>query len=75
MNELSLTAVNSSAPYDVSQAGEGCYQFFTSHGVHCSIEFVLDDSLMTLVSWSSGISLISQSVFLATTLLKNQCLG
>ena len=42
-----MTTVNSSAPYDVSQAGEGCYQFFTSHGVHCSIEFVLDDSLMT----------------------------
>ena len=29
MNQLSLQAINSNASYEVSEVGEGCYQFFT----------------------------------------------
>ena len=47
MNQLSLQAINSNASYEVSEVGEGCYQFFTDYGVHCSVEFVPDDSLMS----------------------------
>jgi hypothetical protein len=47
MNRLSLQAINESSSYDVTEVGEGCYQFFTDNGVHCMVEFVLDDSLMS----------------------------
>lgn len=47
MNRLSLQAINESSSYDVTEVGEGCYQFFTDNGVHCTVEFVLDDSLMS----------------------------
>ena len=47
MKELSLLAINSLAPYIVEKVSEGCYQFFTDYGVHCSVEFVLDDALMS----------------------------
>ena len=47
MNSLSLHAVNASSSYEVSAVNDGCYQFFTDHGVHCTVEFVLDDSLMS----------------------------
>ena len=47
MNSLSLQAVNESSSYEVSAVDDGCYQFFTDHGVHCTVEFVLDDSLMS----------------------------
>ena len=35
MNSLSLQAINESSSYEVTEVGEGCYQFFTDHGVHC----------------------------------------
>lgn len=47
MNSLSLSAINVLSSYEVSAVNEGCYQFFTDHGVHCTVEFVLDDSLMS----------------------------
>ena len=47
MNTLSIQAINARAPYDVTEAGASCYQFFTDHGVHCTVEFVLDDSLLS----------------------------
>ena len=47
MKSLSLQAINESSSYEVSVVYDGCYQFFTDHGVHCSVEFVLDDSLMS----------------------------
>jgi hypothetical protein len=47
MKLLSLSAINSTSPYEVVKVGENCFQFLTEHGVHCSVEFVLDDSLMT----------------------------
>jgi len=47
MNSLSLHAINETAAYEVCKVGEDCYQFFTDYGVHCSVEFVLDDSLMS----------------------------
>lgn len=46
MNSLSLHAVNASSSYEVSAVNDGCYQFFTDYGVHCTVEFVLDDSLL-----------------------------
>ena len=36
MNGLSITAINDLAAYEVSEVSEGCYQFFTNYGVHCS---------------------------------------
>ena len=47
MNCLSLQAINELSSYKVTGVGQGCYQFFTDHGVHCTVEFVLDDSLMS----------------------------
>ena len=47
MNRLSLQAINTRASYQVGEVSEGCYQFFTDYGVHCTVEFVLDDSLMS----------------------------
>ena len=47
MKSLSLHAINESSSYEVSAVYDGCYQFFTDHGVHCSVEFVPDDSLMS----------------------------
>lgn len=47
MKSLSLQAINESSSYEVSVVYDGCYQFFTDHGVHCSVEFVLDDLLMS----------------------------
>jgi len=47
MNSLSLPAINALSSYEVSAVNDGCYQFFTDHGVHCTVEFVLDDSLMS----------------------------
>jgi len=47
MNRLSLQTINESSPYEVSEVGENCYQFFTNYDVHCTVEFVLDDSLMS----------------------------
>ena len=47
MNTLSIHAINARASYQVTEAGAGCYQFFTDHGVHCTVEFVLDDSLLS----------------------------
>lgn len=47
MNGLSLHAVNASSSYEVSAFNDGCYQFFTDYGVHCTVEFVLDDSLLS----------------------------
>lgn len=47
MNSLSLHAVNASSTYEVSAVNDGCYQFFTDYGVHCTVEFVLDDSLLS----------------------------
>ena len=47
MNNLSLHAVNASSSYEVSAVNDGCYQFFTDYGVHCTVEFVLDDSLLS----------------------------
>ena len=47
MNSLSLHAVNASSSYEVSAVNDGCYQFFTDYGVHCTVEFVLDDSLLS----------------------------
>ncbi len=47
MNPLSLQAINKLSSYEVTKVGEGCYQFFTDYGVHCSVEFVPDDSLMS----------------------------
>ena len=31
----------------MSAVNDGCYQFFTDYGVHCTVEFVLDDSLLS----------------------------
>jgi len=45
MKPLSVQAINNISPYEVSEIGTNCYQFFTEHGVHCSVEFVYDDSL------------------------------
>ncbi len=47
MKPLSVQAINNISPYEVSEIGTNCYQFFTEHGVHCSVEFVYDDSLMS----------------------------
>ena len=47
MNQLSIHAINESSSYEVSEVSDGCYQFFTDHGVHCTVEFVPDDSLMS----------------------------
>ncbi len=47
MRPLSITAINSTSAYEVSEVSEGCCQFFTDYGVHCSVEFVFDDSLMS----------------------------
>ena len=47
MNSLSLHAVIASSSYEVSAVNDGCYQFFTDYGVHCTVEFVLDDSLLS----------------------------
>lgn len=47
MNSLSLPAINASSSYEVSAVNDGCYQFFTDYGVHCTVEFVLDDSLLS----------------------------
>ena len=47
MIRLTLQALNEPSSYEVSVVYDGCYQFFTDHGVHCSVEFVLDDSLMS----------------------------
>ena len=47
MNQLSIQTINESSSYEVSEVSEGCYQFFTDHGVHCTVEFVPDDSLMS----------------------------
>ena len=47
MNSLSIHAVNASSSYEVSAVNDGCYQFFTDYGVHCTVEFVLDDSLLS----------------------------
>ena len=47
MKPLSLDAINAISAYKVSEVSDGCYQFFTEHVVHCSVEFVLDDSLMS----------------------------
>ena len=47
MNSISLHAVNASSSYEVSAVNDGCYQFFTDYGVHCTVEFVLDDSLLS----------------------------
>ncbi len=47
MNSLSLHAVNASSSYEVSAVNDGCYQFLTDYGVHCTVEFVLDDSLLS----------------------------
>lgn len=47
MNQLSLISINVVAPYKVTMVGNCCYQFFTDYGVHCTIEFVPDDSLMS----------------------------
>jgi len=47
LNSLSLHAVNASSSYEVSAVNDGCYQFFTDYGVHCTVEFVLDDSLLS----------------------------
>lgn len=47
MNSLSLHAVNASSSYEVSAVNDGCYQFYTDYGVHCTVEFVLDDSLLS----------------------------
>ena len=41
MKSLSLHAINESSSYEVSAVYDGCYQFFTDHGVHCSVEFVI----------------------------------
>ncbi len=47
MNSLSLPAINALSSYEVSAVNDGCYQFFTDYGVHCTVEFVLDDSLLS----------------------------
>ena len=47
MRPLSIAAINETSAYEVSEVSESCCQFFTDHGVHCSVEFVLDDSLMS----------------------------
>ena len=47
MNPLSLQLINASSSYEVTEVSEGCFQYLTDHGVHCSVEFVLDDSLMS----------------------------
>lgn len=47
MNPLSLASINATSSYDVSEVSDGCYQFFTDHDVHCSVEFVLDESLLS----------------------------
>ena len=47
MKPLSVQTINNISPYEVSEIGTNCYQFFTEHGVHCSVEFVYDDSLMS----------------------------
>ena len=47
MKSLSLDSINSTAPYEVAVVGEECFQFMTEHGEHCSVEFVLDDSLLS----------------------------
>jgi hypothetical protein len=47
MKQLSIQAINESSSYKVSEVSLGSYQFFTDHGVHCTIEFVPDDSLMS----------------------------
>jgi len=57
MNRLSLQAINESSSYDVTEVGEGCYQFFTDNGVHCTVEFVLDDSLMSRETYHLVISM------------------
>ena len=47
MKSLSLDIINSTAPYEVVAVSEECFQFMTEHEVHCSVEFVLDDSLLS----------------------------
>lgn len=47
MNRLSIKTINERSSYEVSEVGENCFQFFTDYGVHCSVEFVLDDSLLS----------------------------
>ena len=47
MKSLSVEAINELSPYEVMQISEGCCQFLTDYGVHCSVEFVPDDSLMS----------------------------
>ena len=47
MNPLSIQAINEASSYKVSEVSQDCYQFFTDHGVHCTVEFVPDDSLMS----------------------------
>lgn len=39
MNSLSLQTINASSSYEVSAVNDGCYQFFTDYGVHCTVEF------------------------------------
>ncbi len=47
MNPLSLLAINESSSYEVTEVGEGCFQFFTNFGVHCTVEFVPEDALLS----------------------------
>lgn len=47
MRPLSIDAINETSAYEVSEVTKSCFQFFTDYGVHCSVEFILDDSLMS----------------------------
>lgn len=47
MRPLSIDAINETSAHEVSEVSKSCFQFFTDYGVHCSVEFILDDSLMS----------------------------
>lgn len=48
MNLLSLENINQKAPYRVIEAGKrSFYDFFTAHGVHYSVGFMEDDTLLS----------------------------
>ena len=58
MKRLSIQAINDSSSYEVSELSQGCYQFFTDYGVHCTVEFVPDDSLMSREAYDTYLSLV-----------------
>ncbi len=41
MNSLSLPAINALSSYEVSAVNDGCYQFFTDHGMMSTIAIMI----------------------------------